>query len=138
MRAAPERLSAHEGSCISRYSDREQDLAIERALADRVITVVSQVDRVVRSHVNAMGALEHAVPPRAQAIAVAVEHDHRMVATMERVDAIVAIDADRGHIAELPLFRPFGPALENTIPVVAAAKDRGHAVCSRVQIIADR
>src|SRR5437879_2379605 len=131
MRATPERLSAHEASCFSRYSDRKEDFSIERALADRVITVVRQVDGVVRSHVNSVGALEHAISPRAQVVPVAVEHHHRMIATMERVDAIVAVDTDRRNVAELPRFRPFDPILEDAILVVAAAEDCGHAVCSR-------
>ena len=70
-------------------------LAVERALADRVVAVVGQPDRVVRRHVDAVRPHEDALAPRPQEIAVAIEHAHRVLAAIEGVDVVVLVDPDR-------------------------------------------
>ena len=88
--AAIERLAAHEGRRPARDADREQHLAVERALADRVVGVVGEIDGVVRAHVQAVRARENAFAPGAQEAAFAIVDDHRMRAAVEDVDVVLA------------------------------------------------
>jgi hypothetical protein len=44
---------------------------------------------------------KRALAPRAQEIALAIEHDDRMLAAIERVDAVLAVDRDRRDVLEL-------------------------------------
>src|SRR6185436_6463710 len=94
--------AAHERARPARNADLEQNLAVERALAHRVIAVVGAIERVVGPHVHAVGATEYALAPRLEEVAVAVEHAHRMFAAVEHIDAILAVDADRADVAEFP------------------------------------
>ena len=60
-------------------------------------------------------AAEHAFALGTQAIAIAVERHHRMLAAMKRIDVVVAIDTHGGDVTERPLRRPLGPALNRSI-----------------------
>ena len=108
--AAVERLAAHIGRRLAGDADRQQHLAVEGALADRVVAVVGQPDRLVRRHVDAVRPREDALAPGAQQVAVAVEHEHRVLAAVEGVDVVVLVDADRRDIGvELHAGRQFRP-----------------------------
>ena len=128
VRAAAERLAAHERRGLAGNADGQQHLAFERALADRVIVVVGQVDRVVRPHVDAVRALEDALAPRAQHVAVLVEDDDRMVAAVKRVDLVLAIDADGRDVVQIPSVGPLRPAFDSAVGVVARAKCLGQSI----------
>ena len=67
-------------------------------MADRVVAVIGQPDRVVGRHEDAVRAAKHPLAPGAQEIAVAVEHEHRVLAAIEGVDVVLRVDADRGDI----------------------------------------
>ena len=73
VRAAVEGLAAHVGRGHAGHAEGQQHLAVERAVADGVVAVVGQPQRVVGRHVHAVRAAEHALAPRAQEVAVAVE-----------------------------------------------------------------
>ena len=90
--------------------------------------VVGAEDRVVGHHVHAVRAREHAFAPRAQEVALAVEHDHRMLAAVERIDVVVAVDADGGDLVERPSIGEPAPAFLDTIPVLAGPQNDGHLV----------
>ncbi|MCO5089570.1 Gfo/Idh/MocA family oxidoreductase [Bosea sp. (in: a-proteobacteria)] len=62
--------------------------------------VVGTVDVSVRRHVDAVRAHEDALASGIQKIAVPVEDDHRMLAAIEHVDAILVVDAHRAVIAD--------------------------------------
>ena len=64
-------------------------LPSERAVADGVIAVVGQPQRVVGRHVDAVRAVEDPLAPGAQEVALAVEDDHRVRAAVERVDPVL-------------------------------------------------
>src|SRR5712691_2226499 len=69
---------------------------------------------------------EHALAPGAQEVAVVVENRHRMVAPVEGIDVVVAVDPDRGAIAEHDLVRDLRPALLDLETPLAAAKRHSH------------
>src|SRR4029079_9826922 len=88
--------------------------------------IVGQVERVVDIDVDAVRARKLALAPRAQEIAFAIEHDDRMLAAVERVDAVLAVDRDRRDVLELPAFGKLCPVLDDSIAVLAAPQDRCH------------
>src|SRR5262249_5108001 len=63
--------------------------------------------------------------------AVAVQHDHRMSAAVERVHTILLVDADRRHIrVELPPRRQLGPVVDDLVAMIARSQnDRHRASC---------
>src|SRR5215472_15388015 len=132
MRAVVERLAAHEGGRLARNADRQQHSAVERAMAHRMVAIVRQPDRVVERDMHAvrlaMGPGEDAFAPGAQQIAVVVEYRNRMLAAIEGVDVILAVDPDSGAIAEHDLVRELRPALLDLERPLAAAERHGHPV----------
>jgi len=67
-------------------------------------------------------AREHPLAPRAQEVALAVEHDHRVLAAIEHIHVVLFIDADRANFLERPPGRQLGPILDRLVTVVAAAE----------------
>ena len=131
MGAAVERLAAHIGRRLAGDADRQQHLAVERALADRVVAVIGQPDRVVRRHEDAVRAQEHALAPAPQEIALAVEHAHRMLAAVEGIDVVVFVDPDRRDIGvEFHAGRQFGPAIIYLVAVTVRPQYDRHGVSS--------
>ena len=124
--AAAERLPAHERRRLAGHAEGHQHAAVERAFPHAMRAVVGAEDRVVRRHVHAVRAREHAFAPRAQEIAGAVEHDHRMFAAVEHVDVVVAVHPDGADLVERPSVREPAPALLDAIPIFAGAKNDGH------------
>ena len=60
----------------------------------------------------------------------AVEHHHRMVAAVEDIDAVAAVDCDGGDVGELPAVRQLAPVLHHAIAMLALPKDRAHRTSS--------
>ena len=56
--------------------------------------VVGEEHRVVRGHVDAVRPRVLALAPGAQKVAVAVEHDHRVLAAVEDIEVVAAVDPD--------------------------------------------
>ena len=100
MGAAMKRLPAHVGSRLAGNAQREQHLSLQRAPADGVTAIVGEPDRVVGRHEDAVGAGKHSFSEGAQEIAVAVEHDHWMLAAIEHIDIVVPVDADAADFLE--------------------------------------
>ena len=126
VRAAMERLAAHEGRRLAGHTDGELDLAGGRASAHGVIAVIGAVEIVVRIDVQAVRALEDALAPGAQEVALAVEHHHGVLAAIEHVDLVLAVDGDSADIHELPLVRKLGPVLDYPIAMLATAQHSRH------------
>jgi hypothetical protein len=57
--AAMKRLPAHVGRRLAGDAEGEQHLSVARALADGVVAIVGEPDRVVGRHVDAVGAGKH-------------------------------------------------------------------------------
>src|SRR5581483_11798555 len=128
MGAAVKWLAAHIGRGLVRDADGEQHLAVGGAFAHGVIAIVGAIEIVVGVDMQAVGALEQAFAPALDEIAVAIEHDHRVLAAIEDVDAVLAVDRHGGRIGELPAVRQFGPVLHYTITMLAGAEDVFHVL----------
>ena len=62
-----------------------------------------------------------AFAPSALEVAVPIEDHHRVRTAIEDVDAVLAVDRDRGDIAELPAVGQLRPVLDHAITILAAA-----------------
>jgi TolB-like protein/class 3 adenylate cyclase/lipoprotein NlpI len=132
MGAAVKRLAAHIGLGRARDAQGHQHPAVECAMPDRVVAVVGQPDRVVRREMDAVRPGEDAFAPGADEIAVAVEHRDRMRAAVEGIDPVMAVDADRGDIAQLDLVRKLCPIGANLEREPAAAELHRHQTLPRL------
>src|SRR5207253_672879 len=81
---------------------------------------------VVGVDMKAMRAMEQALAPALDEVAVAVQDDHRMGAAVEHVDAIPAVDGDGGDILEVPAVRQRRPILDHAITMLARAQNDRH------------
>ena len=100
MCATVERLSAHILGRLSGYTDLEQHLAVERAFADEMPAIIGQIDRIVRSHMDAVRPRVLTFTPGAQEFAVAIEHHDRVLAAAEGIDIVLIVNANRGDLFE--------------------------------------
>jgi hypothetical protein len=98
--------------------------AFQRALPHRVIPVIGQPQRLVGGHEHAMRAGKNPLPEGSQEIAVAVEHHHRMFATVEDVDIVFAVDADTADFLERPAGGQFRPVHHRFVHVLPVAHGR--------------
>src|SRR5580658_486370 len=105
MSAAVERHTAHIGCGFPWDADLQQHLTVECAVTHGVIAIVSQPDRVIGPHMDAMGAVKNVLTPGFQEVAFAIQNDHRMRAAVEAVNPVPAIDPDGGDITKLPTIR---------------------------------
>jgi hypothetical protein len=122
-----ERLAAHVRRRRAGDAQRQEDLAVERAVPHGVIAVVGQPQRVVGRHVHAVRAAEDALSPRAQEVALAIEDHHRMRAAVEGVHPVLRVDADGGDVGvELLPRRQLRPAVEDLVAIGARAQDDRH------------
>ena len=71
--------------------ERHQEFAAGGVFLDRVIAVVAQVQRVVRTDMQPVRPVESSFPPGAQELPVAVEDDHGMLAAVVDVDISLGI-----------------------------------------------
>ena len=102
MGAAVERLAAHVGRRLAGKADGQQHLAVGGALAHRVVAVVGAVEIVVRVDVQPVRAVEQPFAPASDEAAVAVQHHHRVLAAIEHIDAVLAVDRDRRDVGQVP------------------------------------
>jgi hypothetical protein len=108
---AVERLAAHKCRRFAGNAELEQDLTVQSDLADEMAAIVREEHRVVWRHVDAMGSRILPLAPRLQKIALSIEDDHRVLAAVEDVNVVVAVDADPANFLERPAvgqFCPFG------------------------------
>jgi len=74
-----------------------------------------------------MRAAKHAFAPGPQKIAVAIEHDHRVRAAVERVHAVLCVDPDGRDVrVEFLLRRQLRPPVVNLVAIGARAQDDRH------------
>src|SRR5437588_2038229 len=137
VRAPVERQAAAERRRSAGDSDGEQDCSIERALADGVVAVVCEVDRVVRAHRHGVGPREEALAPGALEASVTVEDDHRVRAAGEHKDAVAAVHPDAGDLLKGPPLGEPGPVLHHLEEILAAPHARHgppHAASGRAEV----
>src|SRR5271165_634561 len=123
MGAAVERLAAHIGRRFSGDAELEQHLAVERYLTDEVAAVIGQEHCVIRRHMDAVRTRILSLAPRAQETARPVEHHHRVLAAIENINIVVAVDADAADFLERPALGQFRPIGINTVFEVTASDD---------------
>src|SRR5450631_2298204 len=128
MRATVERLAAHELRGLARSAEGQQDLAVQRALANRVIPVVGQEHGSVGRHVQTVRARKQTLTPGTQEIALAVEYHHRMVAAVEDVNIVLFVNADRPDLAHDHAGGNARPVIELFKTVVTLTNCNGHSV----------
>ena len=126
MGAAVKRLAAHERRRLVRDADGQQHLAVGRALAHGMVAVIGAIEIVVGIDVQTMRAVEQAFAPAGDEIALAVEHHHRMVAAVEDVDAVLAVDRDGSGVGQAPAVRQFCPVLHHAVTMLARAENSRH------------
>src|SRR6202163_401880 len=124
--AAVERLAAHERWRLVWDADRPQHLALHRAFARRMIAVIGAIEIVVGIDVQPMRAAEQPFAPAGDEIALAVEHDHRVRAAIEGVDAVLAVNRDGRDIGEIPAVGELGPVFHHTVAMLARAENGRH------------
>ena len=73
-----------------------------------------------------MSALEHAVAPGAQKVAVAVEHDHRMLAAGEAIELVFIVNRHRRHFVKRPVIGQFAETFDHFITKITAANNNPH------------
>ena len=135
--AAVERLAAHERRRLVRDADGQQHLAVGGAFAHGVVAVVGAIEIVVGVDVQAVRAGEQAFAPAPEEIALAVEHHHRMVAAVEDVDAVLAVDRDGGDVGEAPAVGQLRPVLHHAVAMLARAEDGRHVFLPLAVFVAD-
>ena len=110
VRAPVEWVSRHELSRMPAGTQRQQDFAVQCAFAHRVVAVVRTKHRPVRRHRDPVRSWEYALAPGLDEIAVLVEHDHRVLAPVERVHVVVIVTTDRRYFLERETGRQLSPA----------------------------
>src|SRR6516225_4332615 len=121
--AAVERFAAHKGRRLARHAEFQQYLAVERDLADEMSAIVGQEHPIVGRHVYAVGPRILTLTPRAQEISLSIEDHHRVLAPIEHVDVVAAVDADPANFLEGPAHRQFRPVGVDPVSEFAASND---------------
>src|SRR3989338_3621626 len=124
--AAIEGLAALVGRRLSGYSQGHQDLSIERALAHRVIPVVGQVDSVVRTHRDAVGALEEPFAPGTEKVSVAIKDDDRVLAPAEGGEPGLPFHSHARDFAVRPAVGQPAPAFGDFVDKIPASHGGCH------------
>src|SRR5437762_3968863 len=82
-------------------AQRHEELPVEGEFLHRMQTVVDAIHQIVGADMNAVSTVaEQAFAPGAEEIALAVEHDYRMLAAVEHIDVVLRIDRDAGNLDE--------------------------------------
>ena len=115
---------------ISTDADGQEHLAIGGALAHRVVAVVGAIKTVVRVNVQPMRAAKQAFAPTPDEIAVAIQHDHRVLTAIEDIDTVLAVDRNRCDIGELPAVRQLRPVFHHAVAVFTRAENDRHLFSS--------
>src|SRR5947208_3359053 len=90
------------------------------------VTVIRQVDRLIGSHGRAVSALECALSPRAEEVAVAIEDDDRVLSARKGIDLIFLVQGHRRHFPKRPAVRKLAPAFDNFIAIIPTAYRDAH------------
>jgi len=93
-----------------------QDLhasALGRELLDRVVAFIRQVDGIVAPDVDSVRTAEFGVGPGREELALGVEHDQRMLATIEDVHPIARVGGDARNLNQVPTSGQLRPALDH-------------------------
>src|SRR5690349_15833116 len=76
---------------------------------------------------QAVWIAEDPLPPAVEEAPVAIEDDHRVRAAIEQEDAVLAVDRDRGDVAELDPGRQLAPTGQRPIGPLALPENHASA-----------
>src|SRR5436305_1393464 len=93
-----------------------------------MVAIISAVEVIVGVDMEPVRAVEEALAPARDEVAVAVEDHHRMGAAVEHIDAIAAVNGNGGDIAEIPAVWQLGPILNHAIAMLARAQNDRHGM----------
>src|SRR5262252_2240053 len=85
--------------------------------------IVGQEERIVGCHMDTVRPWILPLAPGAQKIALPIEHHHRVLAAVEHVDAILAVDPDGGDLLERPPVGQFCPGGVDAVFELVASHD---------------
>ena len=108
--APVEGIAAHKWGGLAADTQRPQHLPVQSTFSDRVVAIVGTINSIIRSHGDAVGPGEHSLAPGAEKVALAIEHDHRVLSPVEGVNVILGVGADGGNFFEAPSIRESAPA----------------------------
>jgi hypothetical protein len=91
-----------------------------------VVGIVGQPEGLVGREMGAVRAREQAFAPRAQEIAVAIEHHHRVRPAIEDIDVVVEVDGDRADLAPFHAGRHLGPVVADRVAIFTLSLNGGH------------
>src|SRR5437879_9170323 len=126
MGTAIERLATLIRRGFAGHADGHENFPVERALAHRVVAVISEEDRFVRTDGRAVSALENAVAPRAKKVAVAIKNNHRVLTARKAVNLVFVVHRNRCDFVKGPIAGQFAEALDHFVTIITAAYDRTH------------
>jgi hypothetical protein len=84
-----------------------------------MVAVIGAIEMIVGVDVQSMRALEQVFTPTGDEVARPVQYHHRMDAAVEDVDAVLAVDRDRGDVSQVPAIRQLGPILDHAVAMLA-------------------
>jgi hypothetical protein len=93
--------------------------------------IVGQEHCVVGSHMDVVGPRILAFAPGMQEIALAAEDDHRVLAAIEDIDVVVAVDPDPADLFEGPAIGQFRPVGTDAVSELATSDDHRQLLFSR-------
>ena len=125
--AAVKRLAAHEWRRLVRDADGQQHLAVGGAFSHGVVAIIGAIEMVVGVDMQTVRTVEQAFAPAPEEISLAVQHHHRMVAAVEDIDAVLAVDRDGSGVSQAPAVRQLGPVFNHAVTVFARAENGRHA-----------
>src|SRR5688572_9054862 len=115
VRRPVEWLPALEARGLVRIADGEETLSLGRELSNRVMQVVGQPQRAVGADRDSVRPTEDAFTPRALEAPGTIEHDDRMLATIEDVHVVVGIDGDAGRLHEAHAVGQRSPLVDRAV-----------------------
>ena len=98
-------------------------LAVLVELADPVVLVAQDVDRVVRVDPQAVGHAEVVLAPGVDELAVLVEHHVRVLGAGVDVDVVLGIDGDAGALAPAPALGELAPVWNQLVLALPRVND---------------
>lgn len=124
--AAVEWIPAHIGRRLAGHAQLQEQLALRSEFAHGMVAVVAAVEHVVGADVQAVGVAEHPLPPGPQKVPLAVEHDHRVGAAIEYIDAVLPVHRDGAGVAHVPALRQVAPVHVHFVAKAALTEHRCH------------
>ena len=97
-------------------AERQQQFALRRELANRVVQVIAAIDRIVGTDVDAVRAREDPLAPRLQESPVRRKDHHRPLGAVEDIHPVLRVGGHRGYFAAGRQLAPIGVSRVSKVP----------------------